>query len=150
MTVAETLRYAAIMLTAGIGIPVLAALNAQLGQRIASPPAAAAFLFAVALLAASVAMLLTTGAAPLRAVLPQPKHLWLGGLLVAFYVLSITWVAPRFGVGNAVFCVLLGQLLSAAAIDQFGLLGAAMRDLTAARIGGIALMAVGLLLALKA
>jgi transporter family-2 protein len=32
----ETLRYAAIMLLAGIGIPVLAALNAQLGNRIGS------------------------------------------------------------------------------------------------------------------
>jgi transporter family-2 protein len=43
---------------------------------------------------------------------------------VAFYVLSITWIAPTFGVGNAVFFVLLGQLVSAAMIDHFGLFGA--------------------------
>ena len=44
----ETLRYAAVMTLAGIGIPVLAALNARLGGRIGSPAAAATVLFAVA------------------------------------------------------------------------------------------------------
>ena len=42
-------RYAAVMLAAGIGIPVLAALNAQLGARIGSPVVAAVVLFCVAL-----------------------------------------------------------------------------------------------------
>ncbi|MFZ8974113.1 MAG: DMT family transporter, partial [Pseudomonadales bacterium] len=37
-----------------------------------------------------------------------PRHLLLGGLFVAFYVLSITYIAPHFGIGNAVFFVLLG------------------------------------------
>ena len=43
----ETLRYASIMLLTGIGIPVLAALNAQLGNRIGSSAAAATVLFVV-------------------------------------------------------------------------------------------------------
>ncbi len=30
-----------------------------------------------------------------------PRHLFLAGLLVAFYILSITYVAPHFGIGNA-------------------------------------------------
>lgn len=149
MTTAETFRYAAIMLAAGIGIPVLAALNAQLGRAIASPPAAAAVLFAVALVATFLAMMLTTGAQPLRLVPDQPKHLLAAGLLVAFYVLSITWVAPRFGIGNAIFCVLLGQMVSATVIDNFGLLGAIARDLTLGRVLGIGLMAAGLTLVLR-
>lgn len=65
---------------------------------------------------------------------------------MAFYVLSITFVAPRFGVGNAIFFVLLGQVISAAAIDQFGLFGAMARPLTALRLGGIGLMVTGLFL----
>jgi transporter family-2 protein len=72
-----------------------------------------------------------------------PKHLFLAGLLVAFYVLSVTWIAPRFGVGNAVFFVLLGQLISAAAIDHFGLFGARISPLTLTRATGIAVMAIG-------
>ena len=92
----ETIRYASVMLAAGIGIPVLAALNAQLGNRIGSPAAAATVLFVVALCIATVAMLLTTGAASLAQVPAQPKHLLLGGFFVAFYVLSVTWIAPRW------------------------------------------------------
>lgn len=141
---AETLRHAAVMLAAGIGIPVLAALNAQLGARIGAPAAAAAVLFVVAL-AGAAAVMLATGSAGALARLPgQPAHLFLAGLLVAFYVLSVTFVAPRFGVGNAVFCVLLGQMISAAAIDHFGLFGAQVRPLTALRAGGIALMVAGI------
>ena len=113
----ETFRYATVMLAAGIGIPVLAALNAQLGNRIGSPAAAATVLFIVALCATTATLFLTTGAAALANVPAQPKYLLLGGFFVAFYVLSVTWIAPRFGVGNAVFCVLLGQILAASVID---------------------------------
>lgn len=136
------LHYALIMLAAGLGIPVLAALNAGLGQHIGSPLAAGVVLFTVALLAA-LALCLVAGPQPLKLVGSAPKHLLLAGLLVAFYVLSITHVAPHFGVGNAVFFVLLGQLVSAAAIDHFGLFGAQMSPLSLARAGGIAMMAAG-------
>ena len=142
----ETLRYATVMLAAGIGIPVLAALNAQLGNRIGSPAAAATILFIVALCVATVAMLLTSGVAALAQVPAQPKHLLLGGFFVAFYVLSVTWIAPRFGVGNAVFCVILGQMLAASTIDHFGLFGAVVRPFNLMRASGIGLMALGVLL----
>ncbi|PZR00620.1 MAG: hypothetical protein DI533_08750 [Cereibacter sphaeroides] len=142
----EALRYAFIMLLAGIGIPVLAAMNSQLGLRIGAPFAACAVLFLVAFSAALV-VLLISGQAPALAALPgQPRYLMLAGLLVAFYVLSITWVAPRFGVGNAIFCVLLGQMIAAATIDHFGLFGAAVRHISATRAAGIGAMVVGLFL----
>ncbi|WGH79460.1 DMT family transporter [Jannaschia ovalis] len=137
--------HAAIMLAAGIGIPVLAALNARLGANIGGPAAAGVVLFAVALTAAGVVTVLT-GPAALGRLAGQPPHLFAAGLLVAFYVLSITWIAPVFGVGNAVFFVLLGQVLSAAAIDHFGLFGARQVPLTVLRAAGLGLMAAGLAL----
>ncbi|QBY00693.1 DMT family transporter [Rhodophyticola sp. CCM32] len=137
---------ALIMLAAGIGIPLLAALNARLGANIGSPAAAALILFIVALLATGVALVLSGGAAALSELPDQPRHLFLAGLLVAFYVLSITWVAPTFGVGNAVFFVLLGQLISAAAIDHFGLFGAQTASLSPIRAAGIFVMAAGVAL----
>ncbi|GAB4291435.1 MAG: hypothetical protein Kow0058_10330 [Roseovarius sp.] len=137
--------YALIMLAAGIGIPLLAALNAALGVRLGSPVAAAAILFVVALTATLVLLALSRPAAVLAAA-GAPRHLFLAGLLVAFYVLSVTFVAPRFGVGNAIFYVLLGQLISAAVIDHFGLFGARVSPLTLTRAGGIALMAAGVFL----
>ncbi|MBE1282984.1 MAG: EamA-like transporter family protein [Rhodobacteraceae bacterium] len=135
-------HYALLMLAAGIGIPILAALNAALGRIIGSPVAAGVILFAVAFCAAALLMLFTGPQAVTKAG-GAPKHLFLAGLLVAFYVLSITHVAPHFGIGNAVFFVLLGQLISAAAIDHFGLFGAQVSPLTWVRAGGIALMAAG-------
>ncbi|MCB2135472.1 MAG: DMT family transporter [Rhodobacteraceae bacterium] len=140
------LRYGAIMVAAGTGIPVLAALNAQLGQRIGSPSAAAVILFAVAFMGALLVMAVTTGPTPLARAPVQPKHLFLAGLLVAFYVLSITWVAPHFGLGNAIFCVLFGQLFAAAIIDHFGLFGAIPRPMTWSRGAGIAFIGLGILL----
>lgn len=65
-------------------------------------------------------------------------------------MLSITYVAPHFGIGNAVFFVLLGQLISAAIIDQFGLFGARPSPLTMTRATGIAVMALGVWITQKA
>ncbi len=138
-----TLIYALTMLAAGIGIPVLAALNAALGQRLGSPFAAGVILFLVALTAA-IMVLAVTGPGALKNLPGTPRHLYLAGLLVAFYVLSITTVAPHFGVGNAVFFVLLGQLFSTALIDHFGLFGAQITPFSLWRAGGIGLMVAGI------
>ena len=145
---ATTLKYAAVMMAAGIGVPILAALNAQLGGRLGNPAAAAFCLFLVALLGTTV-VLLVTGVSALSGVTAAPKVLFLAGLLIAFYVLTITWIAPKFGVGNAVFFVLLGQLISAAAIDHFGLMRALPQPITLPRAAGIATMAVGVFVTLK-
>ncbi|MCK8483317.1 DMT family transporter [Aliiroseovarius sp. S2029] len=135
---------ALIMLAAGIGIPVLAALNAALGQRMGSPVAAGVILFLVALLTTLVVFLFSGGS--VKGAIGSPPHLFFAGCLVAFYVLTITWVAPSFGVGNAVFFVLLGQLISAAAIDHFGLFGAQPSPLSFWRSAGIAVMGLGVFL----
>ncbi len=135
-------HYALTMLAAGIGIPLLAALNAALGQRMGSPAAAATILFCVALIA-TLGVLLLTGPGALARAAGAPRHLFLAGLFVAFYVLTVTWIAPRFGVGNAVFFVLLGQLISAAAIDHFGLFTAQVAPLTLTRALGISVMGLG-------
>lgn len=144
-----TTVYVTVMLAAGIGVPVLAALNAALGTRIGSPVAAATVLFVVALATTLTVLAFNKPATVLQAA-DAPRHLLLGGCLVAFYVLSITFVAPKFGVGNAVFFVLLGQLISAAAIDHFGLFGAQVSPLSLTRAGGIGLMAAGVFLTQQA
>jgi bacterial/archaeal transporter family-2 protein len=143
----DVFRYGWIMLLAGIGIPVLAALNAQLGRAIASPTAAAAVLFFIALIATTVILIASGATSSLRLVAGQPKHLLAGGLLVAFYVLSVTAIAPRIGLGNAIFLVLLGQLLSASLIDHFGLFGALQKPVDVWRAAGLGLMFAGVSLA---
>ena len=143
------LHHALIMLAAGIGIPILAALNAALGRFIGSPAVAATLLFVVAFGTAAIVALVTNPQAFAK-LAGAPKHLFFAGVLIAFYVLAITWIAPTMGVGNAVFFVLLGQLISAAAIDHFGLFTAQPTPLNWTRSAGIALMAAGVFVTQKA
>ena len=93
---------------------------------------------------------LITGPGALVKLASAPRHLLLAGLFLAFYVLSITAIAPKFGVGNAIFFVLVGQLLSAATIDHFGLFGAQPVPLSWSRLCGLLLMATGVGLTQKA
>lgn len=142
----DGLRHAALMFVAGMGIPLLAGLNAALGQRMGSPIAAGAVLFAVAF-ASALAVLVVTGQGAALAKAPgQPPVLYLAGCLMVFYLLSITFVAPRFGLGNAIMFVLLGQLVSSAVIDATGLMGLAARPVSGTRLLGLAVMAVGVAL----
>ena len=139
---------ALMMLVVGMGIPVTAALNATLGTHIASPVAASTVLFAVGF-AATALVLAFVGLPPAHSFSAAPWWSYFAALGVVFYVLSVTWSAPRIGVGNAIFFVLLGQLIAAATIDHFGLFGALKTTLTAKRAIGLLVMALGVYLAKK-
>ena len=124
---------ASIMLAAGLGIPILASLNAALGQFIGSPVVAVIVLLGVAFL--SICLIsLTTNNFPMTKLIEAPKHLFIAGFFVVFYMLSVTAIAPHFGIGNAIFFVLLGQLISAAFIDHFALFGSSGSALTLTRL----------------
>ncbi len=58
----------------------------------------------------------------------------------------MTLLAPRFGIGNAILLVMTAQIFTSALIDHFGLLGAAIRPVTAPRIAGLVIMLAGLAL----
>ena len=139
---------ALLMFAAGVGIPIMATLNAGLGQQLQSPVAATVILFGVGLVLSGLALAFAgvPSSARLKAVEPWP---YLGAVLVVFYILAVTWAAPRIGVGNAIFFVLLGQLIAAAVIDHYGLWGAIKSALTLRRAVGIVVMAVGVYLARK-
>ncbi|MEH6457956.1 MAG: DMT family transporter [Cocleimonas sp.] len=137
-----------IMFIAGIGIPIMATLNSGLGAQLKNPIAAAFVLFLLALVITAVLMFMN----PLPSndqIMAIPARYYLGGFFVAFYVLSITWIAPKIGLGNAIFLVLFGQIVAAAIIDHYGLLYLPRTLLTADRFMGIGLMAIGLYLARK-
>lgn len=139
---------ALMMLVVGMGIPMTAALNATLGTHIASPVAASAVLFAVGLVLTSVALALV-GSPPPEVFSKAPWWTYAAAVGVVAYVLSVTWSAPRIGVGNAIFFVLLGQLIAAAVIDHFGLFGALQTSITPKRAIGLLVMALGVYLAKK-
>lgn len=137
-----------LMFAAGVGIPILAALNAALGQQIGNPVAASVILFALGLIITST-ILVFVGLPARASFAGVPPHFYAGAAFMAFYILAVTWSAPRIGLGNAIFFVLLGQMAAAAAIDHFGLFRAIPSALTARRLTGLLVMAVGVYLARK-
>ena len=141
--------YAAFMLVAGLGIPIFAALNGNLGARLQNPVLAAIIAFSVGIVACLGVMLLSGNIPNLVVESSIPFYSYLGGLFVVFYVLGITWIAPKLGVGNAVAFVLLGQIISMAIIDHFGLLGAEYHPISAQRFVGLAFMAIGVFLSVR-
>jgi len=142
------LPVAAMMFAAGIGIPAFAAFNSGLSKQLGGPMAATAVTFAVGLVIALVLVGLT--GVPSRAAFTfETPYIWFGAIFMLFYATSVAYAAPRIGLGNAIFFVLLGQIVAAAAIDHFGWLGAIQSALTPKRLLGIAVMAVGLYLARK-
>lgn len=144
----STLVLSTILFIAGIGIPIMASLNSGLGARLENPVAAAFVLFLLAL-AVTAALLFMNPLPSSNQVMEIPAPYYLGGLFVAFYVLSITWIAPKIGLGNAIFLVLFGQIVAAAIIDHHGLFYVPRTPVTTLRIVGIGMMALGLYLAKK-
>lgn len=143
----QYLRYALWAMAAGAFIPVMAVLNARLGRSLGEPLQAVFILFAVGFVVSGVACLLLTGSLPsLRALTQIPFVNLSGGLIVAFYVLSVTLLAPRFGIGNAILFVMVAQIFTSAAIDHFGLFGAALRTVSLLRAGGLAVLLLGLVI----
>jgi transporter family-2 protein len=142
------LPIAAMMFAAGIGIPVFAAFNSALSKQLGGPIAATAVTFAIGL-AIALVVVAFTGLPERAAFTFDTPHIWFGAIFMLFYATSVAFASPRIGLGNAIFFVLLGQIVAAAAIDHFGWLGAIQTAMTPKRLLGIAVMALGLYLARK-
>jgi transporter family-2 protein len=145
----QPITYAIVMLTAGLGIPIMAALNGGLGSKLQSPALATAILFGVGFLASLLFLFFSEGMPTFKNYDLIPKYYYLGGLFVIFYILSITWVAPKFGIGNAVSFVLLGQLVSMTVIDHYSLLGAPSYEVSVQRSIGLIFMVIGVFLVVR-
>jgi transporter family-2 protein len=75
-----------------------------------------------------------------------PWWSWAGGLLGAFYVSAITFLAPRLGVTETLALAVGGQMVAALAFDQLGALGLEIRPVTPSRLAGAALLVVAVVL----
>jgi transporter family-2 protein len=144
----QTPLYVALSLLGGILIPITAALSGAMGRTLGNPNIAAFITIAGAFLMVLAVTLATNGEAISFTTLRQLPLLQLAaGFGIAFYILAITYVAPRFGVGNAIMLVVAAQIASSAAIDQFGLFGALQKPIDALRAVGLAIMVVGVVIA---
>jgi len=136
-------------LVAGVAGTVQIAVMGKLGDRVGVIPAFA-FAAAVAAGAGLVALLVARRSlVGFADAAHQPAWLWIGGLMGAFVVLTITFAGPRLGTTATVAVFLVGQFAAAAVVDRYGLLGVDRIPVTWARVVGLALLAVGAAFTLK-
>jgi len=72
-----------------------------------------------------------------------PPWMWLGGLMGATVVFTITFAQPRIGATATIGILIAGQLVMGAAIDRYGLFGVDRIAISPARAVGIVLLAAG-------
>jgi transporter family-2 protein len=143
----SSVSYAVWAFAAGALIPLMATLNAGIARAAGGQLQATVILFAVGLIASLLLAIATSVRIPdLQALTRAAPHQYAGGLIVGFYVLSITFLAPRFGVGNAILFAVTAQLITSALIDHFALAGATARPLTTMRAVGLSIVIAGVVI----
>lgn len=146
-----TFFYSFLAVLAGVAVPILASINAAYGQTIGNVHWASLTLCVVAFLTI-LAVSMANGVSIPDITTFQQASWWhfLGGCFFAIYVVSITFVAPKIGVGNAIIFVVVAQIFTSVTIDHFGFFGAAVQQLDWKRALGIVFLVIGVALARSA
>ncbi len=144
------LLYFVLALITGALIPIQAATNAGFSRSIGNPFITGLMVFIVGLAAMLLFVLVARVSFPSAAQLSAaPRSGYLGGLIVATYVVMITILAPRIGVGSAIGLIVTGQIFCSVVIDHFGLFNVMPRPIDVMRGAGVLLMCVGVYLVMK-
>jgi transporter family-2 protein len=135
--------------TAGLAGSVQAAVMGELGERVGIVPAVAFSVIAALFIGLAALLVWERSFAGVRAALHEPAWLWIGALMSVFIVFAITVGPPRIGVTATIGIVIAGNLLSAALIDRYGLLGQEVIPIDRWRLLGLLLLAAGAALTLS-
>ena len=134
---------------AGGLIAMQAPINSMLGKSVGTF-AAASVSFVVGTVALVMITLLVGGG---FGDLGEARHLsWyylMGGLLGAVYVTTALVAVRELGAGGVTAATIAGQLTLSVVLDQLGILGLAQREITPARVVGVALLAAGVVLVVR-
>jgi transporter family-2 protein len=126
-----------------------APLNSQLGRVVGGVNASVVAL-AVSFVALLTLATLTDGLGGIRRIGDAPLHVAIGGGLAgALYVGSIVFTVRALGAGGLTALTIAGQLGIAMVIDHFGWLGVERSPITAAKVSGVVLLALGAWLVIR-
>lgn len=138
------LIFAAWSLLAGAGIPLIGVLNSGVARSVGNPYAATAIMFAIAALVALGLALPLYGHPTIAQLGSAPPISYGAGLLIGFYGLSATIIIPRLGAASFIAFILVAQLLTSAAVDQFGLFGMVRRPVDITKMVGLIVIVAGI------
>jgi transporter family-2 protein len=144
------LIYLALALVTGALIPIQASTNAAFSKSIGNPLTTGLMVFVVGFVGMmSLSLVLRTSFPSMQQLSSAPIYGYAGGLIVATYVVMITILVPRIGVGTAIALIVTGQIICAVIIDHFGLFNVQVRAINLSRLAGILLMITGIYLVMK-
>jgi len=139
--------FALAALIAGALVPFQAGSNAALGRALGHPLwATVASLLVSLLLVLPVILALRVPMPSLGQTAQLPWWAWFGGVAGVVYITTALMLTPRMGAASFIVCVIAGQMLTSLLIDHFGLVGLTVKEVNVGRIGGVALIFVGMLL----
>jgi transporter family-2 protein len=122
--------------------------NARLGKIVGTFPAAT-ISFLIGTISLAVIASLIGGWGQVGEVKNAPLSYLVGGFFGAAFVASSLVNVRILGAGGVTAATIAGQLTISVIIDQFGLLGVAKQPASAARLAGVALLAVGTFLIVR-
>ena len=142
--------YFVLALITGALIPIQAATNSTFSKSIGNPFITGLMVFAVGLVGMLIFVLFSKAEFPTtQQLVSAPIYGYLGGIIVAFYVVMITILAPRIGIGAAIGLIVTGQIICAVVIDHFGLFQVTIRPTSITRATGLLLMIFGVYMVMK-
>ena len=138
----------ALAVLAGAGASVQAPINAALGRDVGRFQAATVS-FAAGIVVLIFLSLVVGGGFREIGSHPVPWHYVAGGVLGAIYVAVSLSVVRSLGVVGLTAAVITGQLTMALVLDRTGALGLERIPIAPSRIGGVALLVMGVVLVLR-
>ncbi|HEY9009013.1 MAG TPA: DMT family transporter [Ohtaekwangia sp.] len=136
-------------LLAGCFLPIQAGLNARLGKAVESPVYASLISFAVGSVALVVYILATGQQVSWAGLRSAPHHVWLGGVLGAFYVTVVVLAFPKLGPALTFGLIVLGQMVISLVLDHFNVLVMQQQAINIWRIVGVVLIVAGVVIIRK-
>ena len=138
--------YLIIALAAGVALATQSAINTQLAKAMSGEAVIATFIsFAVGTIVLFfIAWVKTDLWGNLSAIPSQPWWKLIGGILGAVVVFTTVLLAPKLGITAMLFFIIVGQLITAATIDHFGLIGMPIREVNITKLIGLIIVAFGL------
>ena len=145
-----TFFYLIMALFTGALIPIQAATNAAFSKSASNPLITGMMVFVIGFIGMFIlSLIMRTSWPTVHQLSSAPAYSYLGGLIVATYVVMITILVPRIGVGAAIALIVTGQILCAVAIDHFGFFNVQVRSIDTSRLVGVLLMIAGIYFVMK-
>mgnify|MGYP006283455113 CR=1 FL=1 len=144
----HSILYLGLAAFSGVMMAMQGTINSVLGDKL-GPGETNFIVHMTAALILIIVLIFTAGKMNFSLLKSVPWYLYLGGLIGVLITYTVILSIPKLGVAVATTAIITGQVLTAAIIDHFGILGLEAVPFTWTKAGGIIFLAVGVRLLLN-